>query len=188
MIKRGSWGPAQPRTVGRMNSFAEPPPEASPDLPPLPLPPAEAAPSVVPGEAVSAVTQLPSQGLGRLSDEESAVQYPDLYQAATNGPATFRHLVRAHQLASSSEQLASDAGNWLIPALSHARHRSQRFALATHDARCFPAWRRSDLRLAGVLHVAGRRTGGWGSRRQSRVGGRVRSDRVRRGLQRALRD
>ncbi len=105
-----------------MNSFAEPPPEASPDLPPVPLPPAEAAPSVVPGEAASEVTQLPSQG--RLSDEESALQYPDLYQAATNGPATFRHLVQAHELASSSQQLASDAGNWLIPALS------QRFAEA----------------------------------------------------------
>jgi hypothetical protein len=50
--------------------------------------------------------------------EGSAARYPDLYQAATHGPATFRHLVQAHQLAASTNQLARDAGNWLIPALS----------------------------------------------------------------------
>ncbi|MGC4940280.1 hypothetical protein [Kribbella sp. DT2] len=50
--------------------------------------------------------------------EQAAAQYPDLYQAATHGPATFRHLVQAHQLAASTEQVASTAGFWLIPALS----------------------------------------------------------------------
>ncbi|GAA1588762.1 hypothetical protein GCM10009789_47960 [Kribbella sancticallisti] len=64
----------------------------------------------------------PWPGRPRHSGDESAVYYPDLYQAATNGPATFRHLLQAHQLAASSEQLARDAGDWLIPALS------QRFA------------------------------------------------------------
>lgn len=66
-------------------------------------------------EAVTAVEPEPSSGA---SGEASASRYPDLYQAAVNGPATFRHLVQAHQLAASTDQLACDAGNWLIPVLS----------------------------------------------------------------------
>ncbi|ONI67024.1 hypothetical protein BWI15_27985 [Kribbella sp. ALI-6-A] len=50
--------------------------------------------------------------------EEAAARYPDLYQAATHGPATFRHLVQAHQLAASTDQVASTAGFWLIPAVA----------------------------------------------------------------------
>lgn len=52
------------------------------------------------------------------SGEDAAAQYPDLYQAATHGPATFRHLVQAHQLAASTDQTASTAGFWLIPAVA----------------------------------------------------------------------
>ncbi|NEA35049.1 hypothetical protein [Streptomyces sp. SID13031] len=90
-----------------MNSLPDLPTEPLPD--PVPPPMAEAAPEVVPPlEAVP----------WREAGEDSAARYPDLYQAATNGPATFRHLVQAHQLAASTDQLACDAGNWLIPALS----------------------------------------------------------------------
>lgn len=78
-------------------------------LPPMPEPEAEAA-----DEGLPALESVPTGAVG----EESAMRYPDLYQAAVNGPATFRHLVQAHQLAASTEQLACDAGNWLIPALA----------------------------------------------------------------------
>ncbi|MEV6411382.1 hypothetical protein [Kribbella sp. NPDC051718] len=78
-------------------------------LPPEPLPAPEAFQETAP-----ALASVPTNAAG----EESAARYPDLYQAATNGPATFRHLVQAHQLAASTDQLACDAGNWLIPALS----------------------------------------------------------------------
>jgi hypothetical protein len=78
-------------------------------LPPEPLP----APEVL-QESAPALASVPTDATG----EESAARYPDLYQAATNGPATFRHLVQAHQLAASTDQLPCDAGNWLIPALA----------------------------------------------------------------------
>jgi len=46
--------------------------------------------------------------------------FPDLYQAAFQGPATFRHLVQAHRLArNQNDRIASEAGHWLIPRLSY---------------------------------------------------------------------
>ena len=55
---------------------------------------------------------------GRSSGEECARKFPDLYQAAVNGPATFRHLVQAQKLArAKNDQVGSDAGRWLIPRL-----------------------------------------------------------------------
>jgi hypothetical protein len=87
-----------------MNTMAEPPEAMSEAIPTLPA-----------AEALAGAPEpLPDQT--QLSGAEAASRYPDLYQAATNGPATFRHLVQAHQLA--SDQVASAAGNWLIPMLS----------------------------------------------------------------------
>lgn len=47
-----------------------------------------------------------------------ARQWPDLYQAATNGPAGFRHLVQARVMARSNDREERSAGRWLIPGLS----------------------------------------------------------------------
>ncbi|TDO34697.1 hypothetical protein EV643_12656 [Kribbella sp. VKM Ac-2527] len=69
----------------------------------------------MPAEAAPEPTSLPK----RLSGEESARRFPDLYQAAVNGPATFRHLVQAQKLArAKNDQIASDAGHWLITHLA----------------------------------------------------------------------
>jgi hypothetical protein len=96
-----------------MNSMPDLPAEPSSAQPlppePLPMPRPEAA-----SEALPPLESVPSTPAG----EESATRFPDLYQAAVNGPATFRHLVQAHQLAASTDQLSCDAGNWLIPVLS----------------------------------------------------------------------
>ncbi|HEY3003710.1 MAG TPA: hypothetical protein VGJ44_15290 [Kribbellaceae bacterium] len=47
-----------------------------------------------------------------------AQKYPDLYQAAVNGPVSFGQLVQAQRLARSDDRVAAAAGDWLIPQLT----------------------------------------------------------------------